>query len=193
MRTLILKAICIPIIFLLSACNFPRTGVPAPALTVVPDEAPAPQTVGPTQDYESVECAYMWANGPLPELSDDFDKALKDAQPQASGYAEAYGENCIDSEGKIVRFLTMETDFHVTLKVNYLEDKQALGELIEQVLAVVAKFPPKDTPGLQPGYVGITFEAPTDELRLWFTQKDGEAAIENGLHGEELLNTLQAK
>lgn len=193
MRTLILKTICIPIVCLLTACNLPRTGTPAPALTVIPDEAPVSQTVEPTQDYESVDCAYMWANGPLPELSDDFDKALKEAQPQASGYAEAYGENCIDGEGKIVRFLTMETDFHIALKVNDLEDKQALGKLIEQVLAVVAKFPLEDTPGPQPGYVGITFEAPTDELRLWFTQIDGESAIENGLQGEELFNTLQAK
>ncbi len=135
----------------------------------------------------------MWANNPLPELSDDFNKALKEVQPQASGYTEAYGENCIDSEGKIVRFLTMETDFHVTIKVNDLKDKKALGEQIEQVLAVVAKFPPEDTPGPQPGYVGITFEAPTDELRLWFTQTDSEAAIENGLQGEELFNTLQTK
>jgi hypothetical protein len=185
MRTLILKAISVSIIFLLSACNFPKT--------VVPDEVLAPQTVGPTQDYESVECAYMWANGSLPELSDDFDKALKEAHLQASGYAEAYGENCIDNEGNIVRFLPMETDFHIMLKVDDLEDKQTLGELIEQVLVVVAKFPKEDTPGPQPGYVGITFQAPTDELRLWFTQTDGEAAIENGLQGEELFNALQMK
>ena len=162
-------------------------------MTVVPDEAPAPQTVGPTQDYEAVECAYMWANNPLPELSDDFNKILKDMQPQASGYAEAYGENCIDNEGNIVHFLPMETDFHVTLKVNNLEDKQALGELIEQVLAVVAKFPKEETPGPQPGYVGITFEAPTDELRLWFTQMDAETAIESGAKGEALFNALQPK
>jgi hypothetical protein len=193
MRTLILKTICIPIIFLLSACSFPRTGAPAPALTVVPDEVLAPQSAGPTQDYESTECGFVWANNPLPELSDNFDRTLKNTQPQASGYAEAYGENCIDNQGNIVRFLTMETDFHIMLKVNDLEDKQALGELIEQVLAVVAKFPPEDTPGPQPGYVGITFKAPADELRLWFTQTDGEIAIKNGLRGEELFNALQAK
>ena len=193
MRTFILIIIGILTIFLFSACNFPRTGAPAPTLAVVPNEAPAQQTVESTQDYESVECAYVWANAPLPELSDDFNKALKDAQPQANGYTEAYGENCIDSEGKIVRFLTMETDFHVTIKVNDLEEKKALGELIKQVLAVVAKFPPEGTPGPQPGYVGITFEAPADELRLWFAQTDGEAAIENGLRGEELFNTLQTK
>ena len=192
MRTFILKATGILIISLLSACNFPGTGVSAPpSETTV--EAGVQQTVEPTQDYESTDCGFMWASNPLPELSGDFDKALKQVQPQASGYAEAYGENCIDNEGNVVRFLTMETDFHITLKVNDLEDKQVLGKLIEQVLAVVATYPPEETPGPQPGYVGITFEAPTDKIRLWFTQKDGESAIKNGLQGAELFNTLQAK
>ena len=192
MRTFILKATGILIISLLSACNFPGTGVSAPpSETTV--EAGVQQTVEPTQDYESTDCGFMWASNPLPELSGDFDKALKQVQPQASGYAEAYGENCIDNEGNVVRFLTMETDFHITLKVNDLEDKQVLGKLIEQVLAVVATYPPEETPGPQPGYVGITFEAPTDKIRLWFTQTDGESAIKNGLQGAELFNTLQAK
>ena len=192
MRTFILKATGILIISLLSACNFPGTGVSAhPSETTV--EAGVQQTVEPTQDYESTDCGFMWASNPLPELSGDFDKALKQVQPQASGYAEAYGENCIDNEGNVVRFLTKETDFHITLKVNNLEDKQALGELIEQVLAVVAKFPKEETPGPQPGYVGITFEAPTDELRLWFTQMDAETAIESGAKGEALFNALQPK
>jgi hypothetical protein len=193
MRTLIQKVICIPIIFLLVACNFPRTGVSVQPPSETITESGTQQTVEPTQGYESTECGFMWASNPLPELSGDFDKALKEVQPQASGYAEAYGENCIDNEGNVVRFLTMETDFHVTIKVNDLQDRQVLGKLIEQVLAVVAKYPPEDTPGLQPGYVGITFESPTDELRLWFTQTDGETAIENGLRGEELLNALQTK
>ena len=193
MRTLIQKIICIPIIFLLVACNFPRTGGTVRPSSETTVEAGMQQTIEPTQDYESAACGFMWANNPLPELSDDFDKALKEVQPQASGYVEAYGENCIDNEGNIVRFLTMGTDFHIMLKVTDLEDKQALGELIEQVLAVVAKFPTEDTPGPRPGYVGITFETPTDELRLWFTQTDGEMAIENGLQGEELFNALQAK
>lgn len=193
MRTLIQKVICIPIIFLLVACNFPKTGVSVQPSSETTIEAGTQQIVEPTQDYESTACGFMWASNPLPELSDNFDKALKEVQSQASGYAEAYGENCVDNEGNVVRFLTMETDFHITLKVNDLEDKQALGNLIEQVLAVVAKYPPEDTPGPQPGYVGITFEAPIDELRLWFTQTDGETAIDNGLRGEELFNALQAK
>jgi hypothetical protein len=93
----------------------------------------------------------------------------------------------------VVRFLTKETDFYVTLQFEDLEDKQALGGLIEQVLDVVDKFPVEETPGPQPGYVGITFKAPEAELRLWFTQIDAKAALENGSRGEELFDVLQAK
>jgi hypothetical protein len=129
----------------------------------------------------------------LPDLSEEFDATLKETLPDASGYAEAYGENCIDTKGEVVRFLAMETDYYATLKVESLEDKQALGGLVEQVMSVVAQFPVADTPGPQPGYVGITFESPTDELRLWFTRRDAEAALDKGLRGEELFNALQAK
>lgn len=129
----------------------------------------------------------------MADLSNKFDEKLKHIQPQANGYAEAYGENCIDSRGNKVRFLAMETDFYVSLEVNELEDQQALGELTGQVLAVIAEFPTDETPGPQSGYVGIAFVAHGDELRMRFSQTDAKAAIENGLHGEELFHALQAK
>ena len=190
MRTFITTSVFI--IFLLSACNFPRPGQPGLGLTVEPDVGLSIETESP-QGFTANECAYVWARESLPDLSKGFKEALQKIQPQADGYAEAYGENCIDSQGNVVRFLALETDFYVTLKVIDLEAKQALGEWIEQVLVVVAKFPVEDTPGPQPGYVGITFETPGDELRLWFTQMDAETALENGLQGEELFNALQLK
>ena len=162
-------------------------------VTAIPDTPSNPVTETLSQDYDSTECGFVWAREPLADLSGNFKKALKDIQPQANGYAEAYGENCIDNQGEVVRFLAMETDFHVTLRVKDLNDKQALGDLIEQVLGVVSKFPVEQTPGSQPGYVGITFEAPGDNMRLWFTQLEAQAAIEAGLGGEELFNILQAK
>lgn len=185
--------ISIALLFLLSACNFPGQGQPAPGVTLVPVTAPAQITDTPSQDYTYTECGFVWAREPLGDLSKEFDAALKEVQPQASGYAEAYGENCINNQGEVVRFAAMETDYYVTLEVENLEDKEALGLLSEQVLGVLAQFPVEDTPGPQPGYVGITFEAPTGELRLWFTRVDAEAALKNGLHGEELFNALQAK
>jgi hypothetical protein len=185
--------VTILILFLLNACNFPRPGKPAPGLTVVPDAASTQATDIPSQVGADTGCGFVWAREPLADLSNEFDAALREVLPEASGYAEAYGENCLNNQGEVVRFLAMETDFYVTLKIENLEDKQALGELIEQVLSVVAEFPPEETPGPQPGYVGITFETPGEELRLWFTQVDAETALENGLRGEELFNALQSR
>jgi hypothetical protein len=188
-----LNKISLVLLILLCACNIPSPGQPAPGTTEIPVTAPVILTDTPVQDIPSTECGFVWAREPQPELSQEFDKALKKALPQASGRAEAYGENCLNSQGQVVRFAAMETDYYVTLQVETLEDKQALGKLIEQVLGVLAQFPVETTPGPQPGYVGIAFKAPSDELNLWFTRRDAEAALENGLRGEELFNSLQAK
>lgn len=184
MRNLSFKTIGILIIVLLSACNFPRPGQPAP------DAESAPETEESSQDYTSTECAFMWANESLPELSDDFNQAIQDIAG-AEGYAQAYGENCVTNEGEIVRFLAMETDFYVTLQTEDLEDQQALGELVEQVMGVLAEFPTDETPGPQPGYVGITYESPGDSLRLWVTRAKIEIALADGLRGAELFIALQ--
>jgi hypothetical protein len=170
----------------LSACNLPIAGTTS-------EPAPGQPTDAPSEDYNYTECGFVWSREPLEQLSKEFDAALKTVEPGAGGRAEAYGENCLNNRGKVVRFLAMETDFYVLLKVEQLQDKQALGNLLEEVLSVVAQFPVEETPGPQPGYVGVTFEAPTDELRLWFPQREAEAALENGLRGAELFEALQAK
>lgn len=188
-----LVKISVLLVFLLCACNFPSPGEPPPGPTPLPDAAPAPVTEPPAQDGSSTDCAFVWARQPLADLSLEFDESIKGTLPQASGSAEAYGENCINAQGEVVRFLAMETDYYVTLTVDDLKDKQALGEAIAKVLQVLANFPVGETPGPQPGYVGITFETSAEELRLWFTRRDAEAALENGLRGEELFNALQAK
>lgn len=181
------------LLLLLSACTFPRPGQPVQNPTQASSTTKVLETETHLPDDTNTECGYAWAREPLLDLSRDFEVALKEIQPQASGYAEAYGENCITNNGEAVRFLAMETDFYVTLKVQDLQNEHALGELIEQVMAVVSGYPPEDTPGPQPGNVGITFEAAGDELRLWFTQVEATLAIDNGLRGKELFKALQEK
>ena len=193
MRTFFLIFTCVVIVSLLGACNITGLEQSDPTLTAVPDIAPSEEIIEPSQNYEPVECAFMWANDPLPELSADFNQALQTALPDAEGYAEAYGENCVTEEGEVVRFLAMETDYHVTLKVVDLEDKQALGELVERVMFVLMEFPTEETPGPQPGYIGITFETPDDSVRLWIMRTEIETALKNGMSGIELFNVLIAK
>ena len=179
------------LLFLLSACNLPVVATTAEPITTKP--APAQAIDTPNEEYNYTECGFVWAREPLDKLSNEFDSALKAIDPAASGRAEAYGENCLNNRGEVVRFLAMETDFYVTLQVEQLQDKGTLGELLEEVLNVVSQFPIEETPGPQPGYIGVTFEGPADELRLWFTQREAEAALGNGLRGAQLFEALQAK
>jgi hypothetical protein len=172
-------------LILLAACNLPGR-LPATG-------APLPPTDTPTATVSYRECGWQWATQPLPELSLQVEQALQAAGlPLAAAVAEAYGENCIDSRtNQVAYFAAMETDFRITLDADDLGDEAALGDLLEKTLVVLDGFPPGATPGPQPGYVGITFQAGGEELRLWFTVTDGESARALGLHGSALLIELQ--
>ena len=195
--TNLMKKTIILLTFFLTACNFPWPGrsVPQPPETIgrvteTPSSGLSFGLPGETEAPSQTDCYFNWASEALPDLSEDFERVLKEVQPQAQGYAEAYGEDCITQDGEVLRFLAMETDFHVTLKVKDLEDKQALGELVEQVLGVLEKFPTNETPGSQSGYLGITFEAKGNEVQLWFKVAEAQSLLEDGMRGEALFDTL---
>jgi hypothetical protein len=105
--------------------------------------------------------------------------------------AEAYGENCYDSQtNEPVSFGAMETDFHITVKVADLAEKDDLGNWLKKILVVLDKFPTGTTPGPQPGYIGVSFRTGSDELNLWFTVTEGKSARDDGLLGAALLDKL---
>jgi len=193
MRSRIIKSSWAVIIFILSACNIPSTEQTFSTPTSAPSTTVTLEIFTPSQEDGSGECGFMWAHEALPELSDRFYQALQDVIPDAQGYAQAYGENCVAETGEVIRFLAMETDFYITLKVDTLENKQTLGELIEGMMKVLAEFPTGETPGPQPGYIGINFESPEDNLNLWVLRTEAESALENGLRGEELFNALRTQ
>lgn len=172
------------LLLLLAACNLP--GLPT---------TERPPTETPTATVTYPECGWQWATQGLPELSFQVEQALRaGGLPVLSARAEAYGENCIDGRtGQVAYFTAMETDFKLTLEVRDLEDDAALGDLLEQTLIVLDGFPPGATPGPQPGYIGITFQAGAGERRLWFTVTDGESARALGLHGAALLAELEGE
>jgi hypothetical protein len=177
---------------MLVACNLPHspdlvTGTPATESPIL-----APETATPTN---IPNCYFNWTTQPLPELSTQIQAAM-----DASGLtgvtarAEAYGENCYDYQtDKPVYFSAMETDFRITVEVKNLSDKAHLGDLLERILVVLDGFPTEATPGPNPGYVGVTFHARDDDLRLWLTVADGESARARGLDGTALLEALQNK
>jgi hypothetical protein len=175
------------------ACSLPRPTLPngfgikssTPTLTpFLPSETPVP--------YEN--CYWNWATEPLPDLSAQVQAAMDAAGIKGiTAIAEAFGENCFNTKGEVVQFAVMETDFRISLQVQSLSDRIALGNVLEEILIVLDGFPTEATPGPAPGYIGVTFQTSDDELRLWFLFSDGESARALGLHGAALLDELQYK
>ncbi len=180
-------AVFLTLLLLLSACNLPRRGIPAFALTGEPAT-----TITPTIPYET--CGWQWATQPLPDLSAQVQAALESAGLEGvTARAEAFGENCLSPDNEVLRFAAMQTDFRITVEVESLADAERLGMFLEKILIVLDGFPTESTPGPNPGYVGVTFTAGTETLNLWFTATDGESARALGLRGAALLEELQNK
>ncbi|MBE3065864.1 MAG: hypothetical protein IMZ73_00320 [Chloroflexi bacterium] len=62
---------------------------------------------------------------------------------------------------------------------------------MEKILVTLDGFPSESRPGPNAGYIGVTFQAGDEELRLWFPVADGESARALGLRGAALLDKLQ--
>ncbi len=181
-----LQVAALSLLLLLAACHLPRR-LPGSSLPVNPSPI---WTL--TVSYE--QCAWVWATRPLPELSAEVQAALQAAGlKNVTARAKAYGENCLSPENEVLRFAARETDFHISLQVETLTDAEHLGDLLEKILAVLDGFPAEATPGLNPGYIGVTFTTGSEKLNLWFTVTDGESARALGLHGAALLEELQRR
>jgi hypothetical protein len=108
--------------------------------------------------------------------------------------AGAFGEDCIPNEAGVSGyFAVMETDFRVTAQVDNLEDEEALGNLTAQILAVLDQIPPEDIPGPQSDYITLTFVVGEAQRDLRFTVTQADAALEQGLTGAALFQTLNGQ
>lgn len=157
-----------------------------------PAGRPATESVAPPQPTARAEdCAWVWATRPLLLETGLFAEALGEAGfRQAEVQAIAYGEECRDASGESQRFAVMQTDFYLTFTVPSLNDGPALGEMLERLLTVLAKFPTGSTPGPQPGYVGVTFVADQEHVNLWFRTTLANEARAQGLRGTALFTFL---
>jgi hypothetical protein len=168
------------ITFVLGACSSSLS----PAESI-----PAPPTVtdAPTSFPAFGECGYQWAYDNLPELSEQFDRTVKNLIPESASHATAFGENCIGADGQVIRFLAMQTDFYVIAKVETLDDHETFGNWIAEVMRVVDEIPPEMLAGPSPGYVEFRFENDAMEsiaLRIPIREY---REIATGLTGEELF------
>jgi hypothetical protein len=149
-----------------------------------------------TATTEPPRCFYNWAQQDLPDLSKQIQAAMDAAGiTGAEAIAGAFGEDniCLDAQGKETTrtFSAMETDFYITLHVPDFADREALGNLLDQVLAVLEQFPPDKTPGPQPGRIAITFAVGEQKHNLSFTITEAADARRRGLKGAALLEALR--
>ncbi len=168
------------------------SGALAPA-QVIPEPTLPPVTVtaAPLSTATPEPCAFVWATQPLDEASAQLNAALQAAGLSAEARAEAYGEKCINADGSVQSFSTMQTDFRIIVQVATLDDHAALGDLILQVTDAVLSLPPDVLAGPNMGYLGIEFVTPAGESeRIWQPLMHIVSLRAEGLGGAELLNTL---
>ena len=137
-------------------------------------------------------CGYQWAYQDLPELSADFLQSLQQLQPDAQGNAFAFGENCMGGTGRLIRFIPMETDFNITLKVNAITDKAELGGWIVKVMQIIDAIPSEQIVGPRPGRVSIAFESNGQQEALSF-YIDQYHGVSPGLADTEIYDALKAQ
>ncbi len=146
-------------IFLLASC---ASEVPAP--TVAPSPAPVATPIPITPTSEN--CAFVEATQNLPDVTAQIDQAIKELQPDASGRAEAYGENCVYASSNQSTFTAMETDFYFTVNANNLNNNKELGTWIINVMKIIDALPSGSISGPQAGFVEFTFETKDDQKIL---------------------------
>ena len=175
MRQIFATLLCV---LILAACTAPHS---------IPETRTAPAN--------SQNCIFTWATQPLPELTAKVQAAINAAGlTGVSANAEAYGENCNDSQtNKLIRFSTLETDFFITVKVANLTDTDKMGNLLDKILVVLDTFHAGKIPGPQTGSIAVSFRVGSEELNLMFTVPAGKTARSLGLHGAALLEELQKK
>ncbi len=177
-----MKHILVLGILLLTACA--PTGQ---VQTALPTELPIVTEIPSTSTIEP--CAYVEATQNLPDLSAQLDNAIKQLQPDASGGAEAYGENCVYVSSGQSTFSAMETDFHITINVKNLEDDNELGSWILSSMKIIHALPSDSLAGPQAGYVEFTFKAPDAQknLRVPISRYN---ALPTGINPSDVIPTL---
>ena len=161
------------------------------ACTSVSREQPTAFVPRPTPTVDPDTCYFTWGTQALPEISEEFQNALKEVISNAEGRAQAYGENCIKQDHSST-FSAMQTDFMVILPVADLTDEEAIGQLVEQVLGVVDQFSPPRVPGAKEGLIAFTVTSGENNLMFRVPVQAGRDLREQGLQGAELLQTILA-
>ncbi len=187
------------IVIFLSACSptlLPITQAGETAPVIIPTESSLvtitvgtvnDQTQGPTQP-----CGYQWARQPLPEVSQQIQKYLVEAGlSEVNIRAEAFGENCLNSDQSVQRFLPMQTDLFLMIPVSDLQP-ETIGNWLEKTLAILEKVSVDSLPGPMSASAYITFEfsANGEKFSLRLQRPHAFQPLDEGRRGLELYQAL---
>ncbi|MDX1377724.1 MAG: hypothetical protein R3307_02655 [Anaerolineales bacterium] len=171
----------------LPSLQTPAISGPKIVVTVgTPHIDPGPNGEFPVPMQTSGSCAFAWANYPLEEMTCVFNAAVREINPQGSGRALAFGEDCIYQDGSKL-FLAIETDFYIDLAVSDLTDYELLGNWIVQTMPVVNTMPADMIQGYQIGFVEYSFIKSEGEFLIVRVPIQVYRDSAQGRTGEELF------
>ena len=132
-------------------------------------------------------CGWTWAYHPLAGTSAKFEQAIKTEIPEASAYAQAFGEDCRYEDGP-ADFAMLEADFYVRIPSPQPTAEDTFGDQIATVMNIMLReFPEESLRGGYRGFVEFRFEQNETEfvvVRVPIQQYQAEAI---GLTGRELF------
>jgi hypothetical protein len=133
-------------------------------------------------------CAWQWATEDLWDLAVDVQTDLEAAGLEVINvFVFAFGENCLDENGRVSYFAAMQTDFQFTFRVDTVEDAATIGDIVAESIAVIAALPPEQLSGPNPGLVTITVSDGEQRRVVGFSASQIPDWIAQGLGGAALI------
>ena len=173
--------------FVIQECSV----IPDYIRTQIPSATFTPLVNPPSTATEDV-CGFVWAYKDLPDLSKLFQKKVQAYQLDANARAQAFGEDCVYSNGES-EFHALETDFYVTLMVDDLSDEDELGDWISRIMPELEKIPRDKLMGPQEGFCEFKFTQNDDEFVIVRVPLDKYRTEANRLKGAELYRLFSEK
>ncbi len=173
--------LCLCILLLTACASTGQNSTAIPSLVPVATQIPITPTIEP--------CAFVEASQNLPEVTTQLDEAIKELQSDASGRAEAFGENCVYASSGQSTFSAMETDFYFTVNVENLNDDNEMGTWIINTMKIVEAQPSDSIPGPQPGIVEFTFKT-KDNQKILRVSIDKYKNLPTDINPTDIIKTL---
>jgi len=187
------KWILMILLFALAACvpaGGRLDGTAAPILEVA---TPSPSAEPPVEaTFTSQPCGYQWAYQSLPEVDVLYRQALDSAgMNTVTVRAEAFGENCVNADGSVQRFIPMQTDLYLKADLADLSP-ESIGNQVELIFTALQQIPTETLPG--PGsaaaFLSFEFTAGQESIRFRVQRLQVTAALQAGNHDADLYTAL---